>query len=135
MSCVVTTSHCCDTILHFEQVKWIRVLYSDFTTFAIDQEHLISVEKTFDYVEGFVIINRTGLLNNWRSSFNPQDPVQASRFYSDGRTLFCLELAKYFHLDETEVANQVGVQRPTIRVNFLKYQQISINNWHSHMFV
>jgi cytokinin dehydrogenase len=110
------------------------VLYSDFTTFAIDQEHLISVEKTFDYVEGFVIINRTGLLNNWRS-FNPQDPVQASRFNSDGRTLFCLELAKYFHLDETEVANQVGVQRPTIRVNFLKYQQISINNWHSHMFV
>ncbi|XP_059435197.1 cytokinin dehydrogenase 6-like [Corylus avellana] len=89
-----------------DMVKWIRVLYSDFTTFAIDQEHLISVEKTFDYVEGFVIINRTGLLNNWRSSFNPQDPVQARQFKSDGKTLFCLELAKYFHLDETEVANQ-----------------------------
>ncbi|KAJ7949275.1 putative Cytokinin dehydrogenase [Quillaja saponaria] len=87
-------------------VKWIRVLYSDFTTFARDQEHLISAENTFDYIEGFVIINRTGLLNNWRSSFNPQDPVQASQFNSDGRTLYCLELAKYFNLEETNVLNQ-----------------------------
>lgn len=83
------------------------MLYSDFATFAIDQENLISAEKTFDYIEGFVIINRTGLLNNWRSSFNPQDPVQASQFNSDGRTLFCLELAKYFHQDETDRVNQV----------------------------
>lgn len=83
------------------------MLYSDFATFAIDQEKLISAEKTFDYIEGFVIINRTGLLNNWRSSFNPQDPVQASQFKSDGRTLFCLELAKYFRLDENDVVNQV----------------------------
>ncbi|KAB1224932.1 Cytokinin dehydrogenase 6 [Morella rubra] len=89
-----------------EMVKWIRVLYADFATFTKDQETLISAEKTFDYIEGFVIINRTGLLNNWRSSFNPQDPVQASQFNSDGRTLFCLELAKYFHLSETDVVNQ-----------------------------
>lgn len=89
-----------------DMVKWIRVLYSDFATFTRDQEHLISVEKTFDYVEGFVIINRTGLLNNWRSSFNPQDPVQARHFKSDGKTLFCLELAKYFKQDENDVVHQ-----------------------------
>ena len=95
------------TIVLLEQVKWIRVLYTDFATFARDQEKLISGESTFDYIEGFVIINRTGLLNNWRSSFNPQDPVQASQFKSDGRTLFCLELAKYFNPEETDVVNQV----------------------------
>ncbi|KAG8473831.1 hypothetical protein CXB51_035860 [Gossypium anomalum] len=89
-----------------EMVKWIRVLYTDFATFTRDQEELTSGESTFDYVEGFVIINRTGLLNNWRSSFNPQDPVQASKFKSDGRTLFCLELAKYFNRDETAVVNR-----------------------------
>ncbi|KAH1030472.1 hypothetical protein J1N35_042646 [Gossypium stocksii] len=89
-----------------EMVKWIRVLYTDFATFTRDQEEIISGESTFDYVEGFVIINRTGLLNNWRSSFNPQDPVQASKFKSDGRTLFCLELAKYFNRDETAVVNR-----------------------------
>ncbi|XP_021675409.2 cytokinin dehydrogenase 6 [Hevea brasiliensis] len=89
-----------------DMVKWIKVLYSDFTTFTRDQELLIYAESTFDYIEGFVIINRTGLLNNWRSSFNPQDPVQASQFESDGRTLFCLELAKYFNTDKTDTINE-----------------------------
>ena len=88
-------------------MKWIRVLYSDFTAFTRDQEQLISAENTFGYIEGFVIINRTGLLNNWRSSFNPQDPIQASQFKSDGRTLFCLELAKYFNPEDIDVVNQV----------------------------
>lgn len=68
---------------------------------------LISAEKTFDYIEGFAIINRTGLLNNWRSSFNPQDPVQASQFKSDGRILFCLEMTKNFNPEETELAEKV----------------------------
>ncbi|KAJ3691729.1 hypothetical protein LUZ61_020893 [Rhynchospora tenuis] len=93
-----------------KMVKWIRVLYSDFTTFTEDQEMLISMEKTFDYIEGFVIINRTGLLNNWRSSFKPQDPVQASQFNSDGRTLFCLEMTKNYNPDEVETMEQEVVQ-------------------------
>ena len=92
---------------YFEQVKWIRVLYADFSALTRDQEQLIFEEKAFDYIEGFVIINRTGPLNNWRSSFNPQDPVQASQFKSDGRTLYCLELARYFNPEETHVVNQV----------------------------
>ncbi|KAJ8748712.1 hypothetical protein K2173_011260 [Erythroxylum novogranatense] len=89
-----------------QKVKWIRVLYSDFTTFARDQERLIASDNAFDYIEGFVTINRTGLLNNWRSSFDPQDPVQASQFRSDGKTLFCLELVKYFNTDETKKVNE-----------------------------
>lgn len=83
------------------------MLYSDFSTFSIDQEKLISADNTFDYIEGLVIMNRTGILNNWRLSFNPQDPVQASQFKSDGRTLFCLELAKNFNPESIEAINQV----------------------------
>ncbi|KAF3442002.1 hypothetical protein FNV43_RR15918 [Rhamnella rubrinervis] len=90
-----------------KMVKWIRVLYSDFALFTKDQEHLISSQDSFDYIEGFVMINRTGLLNNWRSSFNPKDPLQASRFRSDGRTLYCLEMAKNFNPDDpTDTINQ-----------------------------
>ncbi|CAK9183835.1 unnamed protein product [Ilex paraguariensis] len=87
-------------------VKWIRVLYSDFSIFTQDQEHLISSQKAFDYIEGFVIINRTDLVNSWRSTFNPKDPVQASQFISDGKTLFCLEMAKYFNPQEIDFMNQ-----------------------------
>ncbi|XP_006645310.1 cytokinin dehydrogenase 4 [Oryza brachyantha] len=89
-----------------KMVRWIRVLYSDFETFTEDQEMLITAEKTFDYIEGFVIINRTGILNNWRSSFKPQDPVQASQFQSDGRVLYCLEMTKNFNHDEAGIMEQ-----------------------------
>ncbi|KAJ9543851.1 hypothetical protein OSB04_023558 [Centaurea solstitialis] len=89
-----------------KMVKWIRVLYVDFAAFTEDQEQLISSNSSFDYVEGFVLINRTGLLNNWRSSFNCKDPVQASRFFSEGKTLFCLEIAKYFTEGDAETTDQ-----------------------------
>lgn len=84
----------------------------DFTSFTEDQEMLISAEKTFDYIEGFVIINRTGILNNWRSSFNPQDPVRSSQFESDGKVLFCLEMTKNFNPDEADVMEQVSQPLP-----------------------
>ncbi|KAK4392483.1 Cytokinin dehydrogenase 1 [Sesamum angolense] len=87
-------------------VKWIRALYSDFSMFTNDQEHLISSANTFDYIEGFAIINRTGLLNNWRSSFNPKDPVQAGQFTSEDKILFCLEVAKYFTPEEADHIDQ-----------------------------
>lgn len=70
---------------------------------------MISTEDTFDYIEGFVIINRTGLINSWSSSFSPHDPVQVRKFKSKGKTLFCLEVAKYFNPDEKDVLDQVTV--------------------------
>ncbi|CAI9102904.1 OLC1v1001275C2 [Oldenlandia corymbosa var. corymbosa] len=93
-----------------KMVKWIRVLYSDFSAFTRDQEYLISAENTFDYIEGFVYINRTDVLNNWRLSFTPDDPIEASKFISDGRILYCLELAKNFNPDnKADTINQVKI--------------------------
>ncbi|KAF8755335.1 hypothetical protein HU200_011349 [Digitaria exilis] len=63
-----------------KMVRWIRVLYSDFASFTEDQEMLIMAEKTFDYIEGFVIINRTGILNNWRTSFKASGPSPSKPF-------------------------------------------------------
>lgn len=90
----------------------MRVLYSDFSIFSKDQEFLISSDNSFDYIEGFVIINRTGLVNSWRSSFNPKDPVQASQFKSEGKVLFCLEVAKYFNPENSRSINQVRDFQP-----------------------
>lgn len=83
------------------------MLYLDFATFTKDQEYLITSQKSFDYVEGFVIINRTGLLNKWRSSFNPKDPFQSKTFKSEGRVLYCLEVAKYFNPKDKDGIDQV----------------------------
>ncbi|GER27723.1 cytokinin oxidase/dehydrogenase [Striga asiatica] len=92
-----------------KMVKWIRVLYQDFATFTRDQEQLISTENTFDYVEGLVIVNKSGLINNWRSSFDAQDPEQADKFVSDGKILYCLEMTKNFDPDEDiDIENEIS---------------------------
>ncbi|XP_071721082.1 cytokinin dehydrogenase 6-like [Rutidosis leptorrhynchoides] len=101
-----------------QMVKWIRVLYTDFLTFTRDQEHLISADKTFDYIEGLVIKNRTNLLYNWRSSFNPKYDNEASQFTSEGKTLFCLEVAKYFNPNNIVTTNE-EIERMLSELNYI----------------
>lgn len=85
-------------------MRWIRVLYSDFSTFTRDQEYLISLHaqpgsQKFDYVEGFVIVN-DGPTNTWRSSFfSPRNPVKINSLgapAADGGVLYCLEITKNY---------------------------------------
>ncbi|XP_076943003.1 cytokinin dehydrogenase 5-like [Bidens hawaiensis] len=93
-------------------VRWIRVLYSNFSGFTHDQEYLISLHDQpnslkFDYVEGFVIVDE-GLINNWRSSFfSPSNPVKISSISSGGNVLYCLEITKnYYENSDPETVNQ-----------------------------
>ncbi|MCL7050826.1 hypothetical protein MKW94_028764 [Papaver nudicaule] len=93
-----------------QRVRWIRVLYSNFSTFTKDQEYLISLHdkpssEKFDYVEGFVIVDE-GLINNWRSSFfSPKNPIKISSINgSDGGVLYCLEITKNY---EDSAANSI----------------------------
>ncbi|OAY66305.1 Cytokinin dehydrogenase 5 [Ananas comosus] len=84
-----------------KRVRWIRVLYSNFTAFTRDQEHLISLHAAaasgrFDYVEGFVIVDE-GLINNWRSSFfSPRNPVKITSLAGSNGVLYCLEVTKNY---------------------------------------
>jgi hypothetical protein len=118
--------------LDLQQVRWIRVLYLDFAKFTEDQEMLISAEKTFDYIEGFAIINKTGILTNWRSSFNPQDPVRASQFKTDKKVLFCLEMSKNFNPEEADIMEQVRQQFSLELLNrFMRYHI----SWLNYIFI
>lgn len=85
-----------------KMVRWIRVLYSNFSDFTHDQEYLISLHgkpasKKFDYVEGSVIVDE-GLVNNWRSSFfSPSNPVKISSLgAANGGVLYCLEITRNY---------------------------------------
>lgn len=96
-------------------MRWIRVLYSNFTAFTKDQEWLISLHgkpesEKFDYVEGFVIVDE-GLINNWRSSFfSPANPVKISSFNADdGGVLYCLEITKNYHHSTAHTVDQVHI--------------------------
>lgn len=84
------------------KVKWIRLLYTDVVAYTADAESIILLpddgSATFDFQEGFVNINKVGLLKYWMTSFPfvPKDPAGAEQFVSDDEVLYCLEVAKYF---------------------------------------
>ncbi|KAK8646469.1 hypothetical protein V6N13_120254 [Hibiscus sabdariffa] len=95
-----------------QRVRWIRVLYSNFSAFTRDQEYLISLHgeagsQKFDYVEGFVIADE-GLINNWRSSFfSPRNPVKISSLEPNGGVLYCLEITKNYHESTASTIDKV----------------------------
>ena len=95
-------------------MRWIRVLYSNFSAFTRDQEYLISLHaqpasQKFDYVEGFVIVDE-GLINNWRSSFfSPRNPVKISSVGANGGVLYCLEITKNYHESTADTIDQVYI--------------------------
>jgi len=94
------------------QVRWIRVLYSNFARFCKDQEYLISLHgkaarERFDYVEGFVIVDE-GLINNWRSSFfSASNPVKITSLNADGGVLYCLEITKNYDQGNADSVDEV----------------------------
>ncbi|ONK75836.1 uncharacterized protein A4U43_C03F21070 [Asparagus officinalis] len=94
-----------------KRVRWIRVLYSNFTAFTNDQKYLISLHdvhpsKSFDYVEGFVVVDE-GLINNWRSSFfSPRNPVKISSIGTKGGVLYCLEMTKNYDESNADSLDQ-----------------------------
>ncbi|XVF36042.1 hypothetical protein REPUB_Repub19eG0024400 [Reevesia pubescens] len=106
-----------------QRVRWIRVLYSNFTAFTKDQEYLISLHakpasQKFDYVEGFVIVDE-GLINNWRSSFfSPRNPVKISSLSANGGVLYCLEITKNYHESTADTIDQ-EVETLLKKLNFI----------------
>ncbi|KAI9201683.1 hypothetical protein LWI28_027348 [Acer negundo] len=108
-----------------QRVRWIRVLYSNFSAFTGDQEYLISLHEQpdaqkFDYVEGFVIVDE-GLINNWRSSFfSPRNPVKISSINGgNGGVLYCLEITKNYHESTADTIDQ-EVEALLKKLNFIQ---------------
>ncbi|XP_004488057.1 cytokinin dehydrogenase 3-like [Cicer arietinum] len=89
-----------------KRVKWVRLLYSDFSIFTKDQERLISMKgsknSSLDYLEGMLLMHQ-GPINNWRSSFFPlADHQRIISLVTQHRVLYCLEIAKYYD-DQSEI--------------------------------
>ncbi|KAG6723337.1 hypothetical protein I3842_03G203200 [Carya illinoinensis] len=87
-----------------KRVKWIRMLYDDFSTFSGDQEHLISLngrenKNGVDYLEGLLLMNH-GPLDGWRSSFFPlTDHSKITSLITKNGIIYSIEMAKYYYDD------------------------------------
>ncbi|CAI9286084.1 unnamed protein product [Lactuca saligna] len=73
------------------RVKWVRLIYKDFSKFTKDQEHLISIDG-FDYVEGSLIMKNTPASD----FFSPSDKSMINSLASENGILYCLEAVKYY---------------------------------------
>ncbi|BAT76819.1 hypothetical protein VIGAN_01487700 [Vigna angularis var. angularis] len=90
------------------RVKWLRLLYNDFSAFSADQEHLISLNGrndtiAADYVEGFLLLNQPPLD---LSSFPAPDQPRITSLLTQYGIIYIIELVKYYdnstqqHVDE-----------------------------------
>ncbi|KAL7189259.1 hypothetical protein ACSBR1_038996 [Camellia fascicularis] len=78
------------------RVKWVKMLYHDFSSFTRDQEHLISINGGLDYLEGFVVVNQNPP-NNLRSSFfSPSDQLKINSLVDKHGVIYCLEVVTYY---------------------------------------
>ncbi|KAE8675039.1 Cytokinin dehydrogenase 5 [Hibiscus syriacus] len=84
-----------------KRVKWIRMLYNDFTAFTRDQELLISRNgrrdsNALDYVEGSVLMDQSSP-GRWRSSFfPPKDHKRIASLITNHGIIYCLEVVKHY---------------------------------------
>ncbi|KAL2945202.1 Cytokinin dehydrogenase 3 [Bienertia sinuspersici] len=115
-----------------KRVKWVRMLYDDFSTFTRDQEQLISVFGNYqedlitinegvNYVEGSLVMHQADP-NNWRSSFfSSNDQAKIASLNVPSGLLYCLEVAKYYYNDNphhiTNLDKELGKQLE--KLNFI----------------
>ncbi|KEH32514.1 putative cytokinin dehydrogenase [Medicago truncatula] len=91
-----------------KRVKWLRLLYNDFSAFSGDQEHLISlngIDETNapNYVEGFLLLNQPPL----DLSFFPEiDQPRITSLVTQYGIIYIVELAKYYDENSQDHVDQ-----------------------------
>ncbi|KAL4652536.1 hypothetical protein ACB092_01G240400 [Castanea dentata] len=84
-----------------KRVKWVRMLYNDFSVFTKDQESLISLngrkqKNALNYLEGLLLMDK-GTPENWRSTFFPlSDHSRIISLVTKYGIIYCIEVAKYY---------------------------------------
>ncbi|PKA49580.1 Cytokinin dehydrogenase 11 [Apostasia shenzhenica] len=111
-----------------DMVKWIRVVYSDFSRYVSDAETLVgrAGPGLLDYIEGFAFVNSMDPVNGYsivpfepKFSFDPKRVPQTA-----GPLLYCLELAiHYNHGDDTVDQRTVEMLRPLGYIEELEFHK------------
>ncbi|KAI4335292.1 hypothetical protein L6164_013953 [Bauhinia variegata] len=86
------------------RVKWLHLLYNDFSAFSGDQEHLISLaENAPDYVEGFLLLNQPPLdLSFYPAAVQPRITSLVTQY----SIIYIIELVKYYDDQSQENVDQ-----------------------------
>ncbi|XP_027180404.1 cytokinin dehydrogenase 7 [Coffea eugenioides] len=115
-----------------QMVRWIRVVYSEFSEFTRDAELLVSQEEggeSFDYVEGFVFVNSDDPVNGWASvQLDPNHPFDPAGIpTSAGPVLYCLELVLHHRENDRPSSVNLVVDRLLGQLRFCKKLRFEVD--------
>ncbi|KAM1587280.1 hypothetical protein ACFX1X_026797 [Malus domestica] len=86
-----------------KRAKWVRMMYSNFSTFSRDQEHLMA-PNGFDYLEGFLLMKQGPL----DLSFYPLlDQPRIAALINRYGIIYYIEAAKYYDDSTTKTVDKV----------------------------
>lgn len=92
-------------------VRWMRLVYAEFEEFTRDAEFLVTRRdsSSFDYVEGFVFLNRDDPIDGW-----PSVPLASDQRFDDSRipptagpVLYCLEVGLHTRNRDANVNSDI----------------------------
>ncbi|KFK29530.1 hypothetical protein AALP_AA7G146300 [Arabis alpina] len=88
------------------RVKWLRILYSDFSAFTRDQERLVSMANDLgvDFLEGQLMMSN-GFVDT--SFFPLSDRTRVASLVNDHRIIYVLEVAKYYDTTTLPIIDKV----------------------------
>ncbi|GKV03683.1 hypothetical protein SLEP1_g15948 [Rubroshorea leprosula] len=107
-----------------DMARWVRVVYADFEDFSRDVEFLVSLPagESFDYVEGFVLVNSDDLVNGW-----PQVPMDPTHKFdptlippNTGSVLYCIEVVLNYRKTDPPSTVDEAVSRLLGQLAFVK---------------
>ncbi|KAL0297178.1 UNVERIFIED_CONTAM: Cytokinin dehydrogenase 7 [Sesamum radiatum] len=114
-----------------DMVRWIRVVYSEFSEFTRDAELLASRGEgnSFDYVEGFVFVNSDDPVNGWPSMpLNPDQPFDPTRMTPNaGPILYCLEVALHYKNEDPPSAIDERAERLVGGLKFMEGLRLEVD--------
>ncbi|XP_051151586.1 cytokinin dehydrogenase 7 [Andrographis paniculata] len=114
-----------------DMVRWIRVVYSEFSEFTRDAEWLVTRpmgEDSFDYVEGFAFVNSDDPVNGWPSVLlDPDRPFDPACIPTgSGPLLYCLELALHYKNGDLPSTLDKRVDRLIRRLGFVEGLRLEV---------
>ena len=125
------------------QVKWLRILYSDFSAFTRVQERLISMANDLrvDFLEGQLMMSN-GIVDT--SFFPLSDQTRVASLVNEHRIIYVLEVAKYYDDPTVPTTGQVQTNftysfyahityyKKFKRIITVTYYHIIVKAWHHH---
>ncbi|KAJ0964494.1 hypothetical protein J5N97_025632 [Dioscorea zingiberensis] len=95
-----------------ERVRWVRLIYSNFSDFTRDQEWLITMDqkkkKGFQYIEGSLLMDQR-IGSSWRSSFfsgGDMEKISGLGGEKQEGPIYCLEGSMYYNMVTASMVDQ-----------------------------